>query len=88
MNNTTVMIYGIARENSVQLGFMCACDKRIDAHVFRNKLFFIPIFSQSKPVVNVEWIGEEMVVTVVCGQCHRGCIYRGDNGHGRYNIIT
>ncbi|KAF8116880.1 hypothetical protein N665_0014s0140 [Sinapis alba] len=84
----TVMLHGVARESSVEMTFICSCDIRINALVFRNRLFFIPLFSQINPVVNVQWIGEEMVVRVVCSHCHRGCVFRGDNGHGTFNVIN
>lgn len=74
----THIVSGTVRANSVWVEFICECDKRIGAQVFRNKLFFIPVSSETTHVVTVEWIGEEgMEVTVVCPHCLGGCRYRG-----------
>ncbi|CAN6812932.1 unnamed protein product [Brassica oleracea] len=86
---STHMISSTVRGNSVGVAFICACDKRIGAQVFRNKLFFIPVSSEINPVVTVEWVGEEgMDVTVVCPHCHSGCKYRGTAGSGTFHVIS
>ncbi|KAG2333134.1 hypothetical protein Bca52824_004314 [Brassica carinata] len=84
----TQILGNTIRANSVGVTFICECDNLIDAQVFRNRLFFIPVSSQINPVVTVEWVAGEggMVVNVVCPHCQTGCIYRGFNGFGSFFV--
>lgn len=72
---------------SIRVSFICRCDKHFEVQVFRNRLFFVPIGSETNPKVIVKWLegGQgAMRVDVLCPYCRTGCTYRGFNGFGKF----